>query len=92
MNFTKMAIWLPKLRLGFKYANKFTLIKKHQQIFFHKCSNTESVQNTYDSYISSPIQSHQKLTGYLVLQNIVIFVSITCQELLESTWFKNFQL
>lgn len=72
MNFTKMAtFWLPKLRLGFKYANKFTLIKTHQQIAFHKCSKlqyTESVQNTYDSYISSPIQSHQKLTGYLVFK------------------------
>lgn len=38
-------------------------------VFLIKCSKlqcTESVQNNSDSYKLSSIQSHQKLTGYLV--------------------------
>lgn len=79
MNLTKMATSRPpKVRLGFKYANKFTLIKIYQQIqFFVKCSKlqcTEWVQTKSDSHVSSPIQSHQKLTGYLVFQNTFLTV------------------
>lgn len=55
----------------FQYANKFTLTNKttSTDTVFHKCSKlqcTEWVQNKSDSHISSPTQSHQKLTGYLV--------------------------
>lgn len=66
MNFTKLATFrLPKLKSEFKYANKSTLIKTHQQIQSFISVQSYNVQNEYRqilTHISSSTQSLQKLT------------------------------
>lgn len=48
MNLTKMVRFrFPKLRLMFQYANKFTLIKLHQQIQFFISVQSYNIQNEY---------------------------------------------